>query len=179
MWLFTRNVRSDQLQKYKFDSNRLENSELEMLTAYWKTVLLKHLLELIFSLNYQYNLKDKMPPQFHKTFLKGEAFYRRNRRWVQRTDTVALKLEKTDFILTSLKGVDEKCFEEHETRYSCPGFFKILIQILNLELKNHSTSVLTKFELDKYLFWRLTAVEIFSMNYYRMKIPNKNIFKSS
>jgi hypothetical protein len=170
LWLLTRNARSDQLKKYKFDSNGRENSELEMLTAYWKTVLLKHLPAMISSLDSQYNIKDNMPPHFSKTFLKGRAYYRTPRKWLERKDTIAVKLKKTAFILSSLKEVEETCLEEHEARYSCPGFFKIFIQFLALELKIHSESGLpdlSKFELEKYLLWRLTAGEIFSTNSYR------------
>jgi hypothetical protein len=111
-----------------------------------------------------------MPPHFEKAFLKGDAYYRTRRRWFERKDTIAVKLKKTAFILSSLEEVDENCLEEHETHYSCPGFFKILIQLLTLELKTHSEPVLpdlSEFELEKYLEWRLTAGEIFSTNLYR------------
>jgi hypothetical protein len=165
--LFTRNARSDQLEKYKFDTNGRENNELEMLTAYWKKVLLKHLPVLISSLDRQYHFQDDMPPHFSKAFLKGQSHHQTARRWIEKHDSSVVKLKKTVFIIDLLKEVDEKCFEEHETRYSCPGFFQLLFQILDLQLKNHSQSVLSEFELEKYLAWCVTAGEIFATNLYR------------
>jgi hypothetical protein len=77
-----------------------------------------------------------------------------------------LKALKTDNLLRLLKAVDEECFEEHETHYKCKGFFKQVIEFLDVQVKQQPLPLLSDEESESFHSWKITTNCIFGvLNY--------------
>jgi hypothetical protein len=148
------------------DREGRERSNHMVLRSYYIKVLTDDLLSLILSLDYHYHLKRNFQARFARTFLKVKTHLKRSEEWIAMNDSVAMKAHKTNYILQLLKSVDEECFEDHETHYKCPGFFKEVVNYFDIETKSCPLPVLSSEEHSDFTHWTFSADRRFLVTNY-------------
>jgi hypothetical protein len=91
---------------------------------------------------------------------------KRGEPWISSNDSISLKAYKTDYLLGLLKAVDEECFEEHENLFKCKGFFKQVINFLDIHINLQLLPSLSEEESDSFRWWKIPTNAAFNiLNY--------------
>jgi hypothetical protein len=141
-----------------------------VMRSYYEFILTENFPDIILALDFHYNLKAKFL-QYHRTFLKGKMHTKRAEQWNGREDSVSLVWHKANRILELLKAVDTDRFVDHETHFKCQGFFILLIDFLETQIKALPPPDLSETEKNSFGWWNTDATRKFNV----VKYPPKEI----